>query len=267
MADYAVTEAGFAFDLGGEKFFDLKCRVGGFQPGGDRAGRDGPGTQDARRRRARCPEGIRSGGRRARTRKPGRPPRQRRPLRQADGRRHQPVRIRHARRDQGRARLLCRPRRALLRPPMSSAPAAAGRSIWPRRWSRPRPSPRRRSSRFTRSTGRPNGRSSRSPASCTARPTSTSCRPRPPRSERRTSSATASCRSAWPRRKTRSPTTPSCAAGRGAFTLTVRDVEIAAGAGFLVALTGDIVRMPGLPERPAAERIDVDSQGRIVGLS
>ncbi len=51
------------------------------------------------------------------------------------------------------------------------------------------------------------------------------------------------------------------------FTLTVRDAEIAAGASFLVALTGDIVRMPGLPERPAAERIDVDSLGRIVGLS
>ena len=51
------------------------------------------------------------------------------------------------------------------------------------------------------------------------------------------------------------------------FTLTVRDVEIAAGAGFLVALTGDIVRMPGLPQRPAAERIDVDAEGRIIGLS
>jgi formate--tetrahydrofolate ligase len=51
------------------------------------------------------------------------------------------------------------------------------------------------------------------------------------------------------------------------FTLTVRDVEIAAGAGFLVAMTGEIVRMPGLPQRPAAERIDVDGQGRIVGLS
>jgi formate--tetrahydrofolate ligase len=51
------------------------------------------------------------------------------------------------------------------------------------------------------------------------------------------------------------------------FTLTVRDVEIAAGAGFLVALTGEIVRMPGLPERPAAERIDVDGDGTIAGLS
>ncbi|SIN92997.1 Formate-tetrahydrofolate ligase [Singulisphaera sp. GP187] len=51
------------------------------------------------------------------------------------------------------------------------------------------------------------------------------------------------------------------------FTLTVRDVEIAAGAGFLVALTGEIVRMPGLPERPAAERIDVDDSGEITGLA
>ncbi len=51
------------------------------------------------------------------------------------------------------------------------------------------------------------------------------------------------------------------------FTLTVRDVEVAAGAGFLVALTGDIVRMPGLPQRPAAERIDVDPEGQIIGLS
>jgi formate--tetrahydrofolate ligase len=51
------------------------------------------------------------------------------------------------------------------------------------------------------------------------------------------------------------------------FTLTVRDVEIAAGAGFLVALTGDIVRMPGLPLRPSAERIDVDAAGQITGLS
>ncbi len=51
------------------------------------------------------------------------------------------------------------------------------------------------------------------------------------------------------------------------FTLTVRDIEIAAGAGFLVALTGEIVRMPGLPERPSGERIDVDESGEIVGLT
>jgi formate--tetrahydrofolate ligase len=50
------------------------------------------------------------------------------------------------------------------------------------------------------------------------------------------------------------------------FTIHVRDIEIAAGAGFLVALTGEIMRMPGLPERPAAERIDVDGHGNITGL-
>ncbi|QDV36741.1 formate--tetrahydrofolate ligase [Tautonia plasticadhaerens] len=51
------------------------------------------------------------------------------------------------------------------------------------------------------------------------------------------------------------------------FSITVRDVEIAAGAGFLVALTGEIVRMPGLPRHPAAGRIDVDAEGTITGLS
>ena len=51
------------------------------------------------------------------------------------------------------------------------------------------------------------------------------------------------------------------------FTLAVRDAEIATGAGFVVVLTGELVRMPGLPERPAAERISVDEQGIIRGLS
>ena len=50
------------------------------------------------------------------------------------------------------------------------------------------------------------------------------------------------------------------------FTVTVRAVRIAAGAGFIVALTGDIMTMPGLPKSPAAERIDVAEDGRIVGL-
>lgn len=50
------------------------------------------------------------------------------------------------------------------------------------------------------------------------------------------------------------------------FTITVREVRVAAGAGFLVALTGDIMTMPGLPKRPAAERMDIDNAGKIVGL-
>ena len=50
------------------------------------------------------------------------------------------------------------------------------------------------------------------------------------------------------------------------FTITVRNVKVSAGAGFLVALTGEIMTMPGLPEVPAAERIDVDETGKITGL-
>ncbi|MBR6680787.1 MAG: formate--tetrahydrofolate ligase [Clostridia bacterium] len=50
------------------------------------------------------------------------------------------------------------------------------------------------------------------------------------------------------------------------FTVTVRNMKVSAGAGFIVALTGDIMTMPGLPKVPAAERIDVDENGKISGL-
>ena len=50
------------------------------------------------------------------------------------------------------------------------------------------------------------------------------------------------------------------------FTVTVKNVKVSAGAGFIVVLTGDILTMPGLPKSPAAERIDVDDDGRITGL-
>ena len=50
------------------------------------------------------------------------------------------------------------------------------------------------------------------------------------------------------------------------FTVTVRNLKVSAGAGFLVALTGELMTMPGLPKSPAAERIDVDENGKITGL-
>jgi len=50
------------------------------------------------------------------------------------------------------------------------------------------------------------------------------------------------------------------------FKLNVRDVRVSAGAGFVVAVTGSIMTMPGLPKRPAAENIDIDAQGNITGL-
>ena len=50
------------------------------------------------------------------------------------------------------------------------------------------------------------------------------------------------------------------------FKITVRNLKVAAGAGFIVALTGDIMTMPGLPKVPSAEKIDIDEHGRITGL-
>ena len=50
------------------------------------------------------------------------------------------------------------------------------------------------------------------------------------------------------------------------FKITVRDLKVNAGAGFLVAKTGDIMTMPGLPKVPSAEKIDVDENGKITGL-
>ncbi|WP_094604259.1 Formate--tetrahydrofolate ligase [Sporomusa silvacetica DSM 10669] len=50
------------------------------------------------------------------------------------------------------------------------------------------------------------------------------------------------------------------------FTITVREIRVAAGAGFLVAITGDIMTMPGLPKEPSAIKMDIDNSGKIVGL-
>ena len=58
---------------------------------------------------------------------------------------------------------------------------------------------------------------------------------------------------------------PRLGAPRG-FKITVREVKVNAGAGFLVAKTGDIMTMPGLPKVPASERIDIDENGKITGL-
>lgn len=51
------------------------------------------------------------------------------------------------------------------------------------------------------------------------------------------------------------------------FTITIREFEISSGAGFIVPLLGDVMRMPGLPAIPNAERIDIDNEGKIYGLS
>ncbi|EJF39101.1 formate--tetrahydrofolate ligase domain protein, partial [Clostridium sp. MSTE9] len=50
------------------------------------------------------------------------------------------------------------------------------------------------------------------------------------------------------------------------FEIAVKNLKVSAGAGFIVALTGDVMTMPGLPKKPSSENIDVDENGRISGL-
>jgi formate--tetrahydrofolate ligase len=50
------------------------------------------------------------------------------------------------------------------------------------------------------------------------------------------------------------------------FTFKIREVEVSAGAGFIVPIAGNIMRMPGLPSKPSAEKIDIDENGKISGL-
>ena len=59
---------------------------------------------------------------------------------------------------------------------------------------------------------------------------------------------------------------PSLLGAPSGFTVTIRNIKVSAGAGFIVALTGEIMTMPGLPKVPAAEKIDVDENGKISGL-
>lgn len=61
-------------------------------------------------------------------------------------------------------------------------------------------------------------------------------------------------------------TNPAVKGAPSGHTLEIREVRLANGAGFIVAIAGDIMTMPGLPKAPAAERIDIDDQGRITGL-
>ena len=87
---------------------------------------------------------------------------------------------------------------------------------------------------------------------------------RPPRARSTTSRASACTtrRSAWRRRSTRSPTIPSRLGRPTGFRITVNEVYGSAGAGFVVAKTGDIMTMPGLPKVPAAEGMAVKAERR-----
>ena len=78
--------------------------------------------------------------------------------------------------------------------------------------------------------------------------------------------ATAICRCAWPRRSIRSRPTPTCRGAPTGHVVPVREVRLSAGAGFVVAICGEIMTMPGLPKAPSSEKIFLNEIGQIEGL-
>ena len=265
LGDYVVTEAGFGADLGAEKFFDIKCRAGGAgaraavvivatvralkMHGGvakaDSAARTWPRSSADRSiscatSRTSAASACRSSSRSTiSTATP--PPRLAaiQPLAAAHG--VDAIVCRHwADGGAGAADLAERsPRwpssRRRVRPalPRPAAAVRQDRTVASASTALPRSTPRRRCARNS-----PGGR-------------------RP---------ASAICRSAWRRRSSFS-TDPTRLGAPRATSLTVREVRLAAGAGFVVAVCGDIMTMPGLPRDPAANGIGLDADGEVVGLS
>ena len=264
--DIAVTEAGFGFDLGGEKFLDIKCAYGDIWPSvvvlvaTVRALKmHGGAPKDAL-----APGGPR--GALARRPEPRAAPRQRPHLRAAGGRRDQPVSRRTPRRRSRSWRSAARSSASRSRSPRSSRAAARAE----------------RTSRAPSSQEIAQGRAKYRPLYPWDRPLAEKIEIIARRlygaggvsSPRRPSSASSATRSRASRNLpiniAKTPYSFSDDPKKGGrpsgFTLHVDKTRLFAGAGFVVAICGDIMTMPGLPKQPAAETIDVSADGRISGL-
>ena len=274
--DIVCTEAGFGADMGAEKFFDIKCRASGLQPGCGRRGRHGPGAQDARRgRQDRGRQAARPGP--ARGERRGGPARRPEPG-QADRERDDASGSRRSSRST-RSRPTRRPRSRPIREVALAAgardavvathfvdggagAAALAEAVWaateagdadfqllyPDEMPLAEKIETIATTRLRRRRGRvpAGGRASRSRSSRT--------------------SATATCRSAWPRRSTRSATTPASRAGRPASRSRSARSGCRPGPASSRRCAARCGRCPGCRRDPGGEKIDIDADGNIVGL-
>ena len=267
LGDIAVTEAGFGADLGAEKFCDIKCRMAGIEPNavvvvatvkalkmnGGVAKAD-LAAENLEALEAGLPNLLQHVANMNEV------------FGMPDGRGDQPPSHRH--RGGARARRAPQVRGARCQ---RRALRGVGRGRRGRhRAGRGGPAPGR-SSRASSPSPTPPAptsprRSRRSPRRSTMPTASTSPRRRRSSSTPCGRTASATCPCASPRHSTASPTIPAKLGAPRGFRITVREVKVSAGAGFVVALTGAVMTMPGLPKVPAAEKIDVDETGRITGL-
>ncbi len=147
----------------------------------------------------------------------------------------------------------------------TSRRAARVRSSWRRRWSRP-PRSQAGSTCCTRRKRRCGRRSKPSPPRSTGRTASTTSRWRHASSTPTSGPVSARCPSASPRPTSPSRRIPRCLGAPRGWRLPVREARANVGAGFVYLVSGDMRTMPGLSHSPAAERIDIDDDGNVVGL-
>ena len=266
LADVVVTEAGFGADLGGEKFLDIKCRSAGLTAVLRRGGGDGARAEDAWRRRAQRAGAGKCRGGEARRRQPAAPCRESAKIRPAGGGGGQPFHLRHRgrvrrdpRRDGGarvRGDLLhplgataARAPRTLARAVVSRIEAgeAAYRPLYPLEM-------KLADKIRTIATGDLPGLGYRR-AGCGGK--------RLAAFEEAGFGDVPVCIAKTQYSFTADPTVMGAPTGH---VLPVREVRLSAGAGFVVAICGDIMTMPGLPRVPAAESIHLRDDGEIEGL-
>ncbi len=267
LVDYVVTEAGFGADLGAEKFVDIKCRKAGLRPAAAvlvatvRALKfhGGVEVKDVGQENVAAVEkGAANLERHVAERA--------RPLRAALRRRDQSSRRGHRRGSARADRAYQAPRRQGDPWRATSRRAAAARMEVAHEVVRLCEAAESLQVRLRGGRARCGRRCAPSPHASTAPPTSA---PRA-RCARRSSScrmqATGTTRCAWRRPSIPSPPIRRCAARLSGHTVNVREVRLAAGAQFVVMICGDIMTMPGLPRVPSANAIDVDANGKVVGL-
>ena len=269
LGDYVITESGFGSDMGMEKFFDIVCRKGGIDAVGRRARRDRAGAEAPRRAGGRPARRFRRGAGRGREGRgePGAPPRDRQDVRAAvRGGGEPPARATRTRRSRSSRSWRWTPARS--EPSMNDgfAQRRRGRRRAGRGGGRrvraaervPDDLRRRRLDRGEDLQGRDEGVRREGRRLLPGRPAQDAAST--------TTTASTSCRSAWRRRTCRLSADPTLLNAPEDFEFPVRDIRAYTGAGWLVPLAGDIQQMPGLGKAPAALNVDIDAEGRTVGL-
>jgi formate--tetrahydrofolate ligase len=266
LADYVVTEAGFGADLGAEKFFNIKCRKAGLDPAAAvivatvRALKMHGGVRKGRGSRGRESQALE-----------GRPGQPRTPcaqcagLRRAGGGGDQPLHRRYAAEHKlirisadtlGVEAIICR----------HWADGSAGRGAGAACGGPGRGTRCGLQAALSRRDGRWPTRSAPLPPASMAQPTSRSTAKASDRLAELEAAGTGTCRSAWPRRSMSFSADPALRGAPSGHVVPVRDISLSAGAGFVVAMCGDIMRMPGLPRSRQRSASTSMPQGRIEGL-